>query len=397
MLNLKRWFCLALTLALSLTAAVTAQAVDPISGSFATLLIDAQTSDTPEVDLHVELYRQDSSGAFQVDDAVQYSCSVNRVAGDASFFIQPQANGVWVEVDYLTDLDGDGVYEMLDGENSTLCDVMTPDGQLSPYSGTTYPITKNQTYILTPETLTTRAAEVLKARNTQGSGQTLPGAGGPVPDVESVLYFISLHYTSSVDQEEYVLSYYLRLFDSVIVPSDVLASAWYYDAVKYALEQGFFSGTGEDAFSPNGTVTRAQLAQILWRLGGSKEASDPGFSDVPSSQWYYKAVAWCAQEGLMDGSGSGFLPNASLTREQLALVLRQYAASTGLDVSQIQGLAQFTDGSSASSWARDGLGWAVANGLLSGYSDSTLRPGNGISRAELAAVLRTFCQTTLPQ
>ena len=95
----------------------------------------------------------------------------------------------------------------------------------------------------------------------------------------------------------------------------------------------------------------------------------------------------------MGGSGAGFLPDNPLTREQLALVLYQYANYAGLDTSRTQSLIGFSDGVNASSWAREGLGWAVANGLLSGYSDSTLRPGNGISRAELAVVLRTFCQT----
>ena len=395
MLNPKRWLCTALTLVLLLSCVVPTLAADPLAESFAALLIDAQVSDTPEVDLHVELYRRDSSGTFQVDDAVQYSCSVNRVAGSASFFIQPKADQVWVEVDYLTDLNGDGVYEMLDGEDSPTCDVLSADGLLIPWPGTAPYLSNGQTYLLSTDLLSARGAEILKARNTQGSGQTLPGAGGPLPEAESILYFVSLHYRSLVDGQDYVLSYYLRLFDSVIIPSDVPSSAWYYDAVKYALEEGFFSGTGADSFSPSGTVTRAQLAQILWRLGGAQEGKDPGFSDVPASQWYYQAVAWCTQEGLMDGSGSGFLPDNPLTREQLALVLYQYAKYAELDTSHIQSLIGFSDGVNASSWARDGLGWAVANGLLSGYSDSTLRPGNGITRAELATVLRTFCQTLL--
>ena len=395
MRTMKRWLCLMLAMALASSLVLTAQAADPLAESFASFLIDAQITDAPEIDLHVELYRQDGSGTFQPDDAVRYRCNVNRVAGEASFFIQPKANGVWVEVDYLTDLDGDGIYEMLDGEDSTLCDVMTPDGQLTPWQGTRPVLTNGQTYMLSPQTLAARGAAILQARNTAGSGQTLPNAGGSLPNVESVLYFISLHYLSPSDQEEYVLSYYLRLFDSVIIPSDVRSGSWYYDAVKYALEEGFFSGTGVDSFSPTATVTRAQLAQILWRLGGSKTAEGPSFSDVPTSAWYHQAISWCAQAGLMAGSGSGFLPDTPLTREQLALVLFQYAKYSSLDVSQIHSLSRFTDGSSASTWARDGLGWAVANGLLSGYEDGTLRPNNGISRAELAAVLRTFCQTML--
>ena len=191
------------------------------------------------------------------------------------------------------------------------------------------------------------------------------------------------------------MSFYLRLYDSVIIPSDVPYGIWYYDAVEYALDQGFLSGTGSDSFSPNDTVTRAQLAQILWRLGGSQSAQGAGYADVPSSQWYHSAVSWCSAVGLMSGTGSGFSPEGVLTREQLALVLRQYAQYAGLDVSTTRSLSQFTDGSSASPWARDALGWAVSNGLLSGYDDGSLRPANGISRAELAVVLRGFCQNLL--
>ncbi|MEA4934029.1 MAG: S-layer homology domain-containing protein, partial [Lawsonibacter sp.] len=230
-----------------------------------------------------------------------------------------------------------------------------------------------------------------------GSAQAIPDAGGTLPPVDTVLYLVSLHYNSPVDQEEYVLYYYLRLFDSVIVPSDVPSGAWYYGAVEYALKQGLFSGTGADSFSPGGMVTRAQLAQILWRLGGSKQAEASAFSDVAKADWYYSAVSWCSQAGLMSGTGSGFLPNTPLTREQLALVLRQYAKSAGLNTEAGTTLSRFTDGSSASVWAREGLEWAVSQGLLTGYDNGSLKPGSGITRCELAAVLRTFCQSQLGQ
>ena len=237
---------------------------------------------------------------------------------------------------------------------------------------------------------------MLKARNTAGTGQTLPEAGVASPNAEGILYFVSLHYNSPTDKQEYVLSYYVRLYDSVIVPSDVPATAWYYGAVEYALEQGFFSGTGSDAFLPNGSVTRAQLAQILWRMGGSVQADKSAhFADVSSGDWCYQAVNWCSQEGLMSGSGNKFLPNTPLTREQLALVLQQYAKRQGLDVAEGKSLSGFADGGSVSEWGRTAMEWAVSTGLLSGYENNTLRPINGIKRCELAAVLRTFCQTML--
>ncbi|MGE4277269.1 MAG: S-layer homology domain-containing protein [Lawsonibacter sp.] len=397
MSNLKQWLCLPLTLALSIALILPAKAADPLASTFAAFLIDAKTTDAPELNLRVDLYRRDSSSTFQMDDSVRYDCSINRVAGQASFYIQPKTDGVWVEVDYLTDLDGDGVYEMLDGEDSPVCDSMTAGGALHAWDGTTHPLTSGQTYILSSKALSARGQAALNTRNTAGSAQAIPEAGGTLPSVDTVLYLVSLHYNSPVDQTEYVLYYYLRLFSSVIVPSDVPSGAWYYGAVEYTLEQGLFSGTGSNSFSPGGTVTRAQLAQILWRLGGSKQAENSSFPDVAESAWYYSAVSWCSQKGLMSGTGSGFLPNTPLTREQLALVLRQYAKYAGLDTETGTPLSGFTDGSSASVWAREGLEWAVAEGLLTGYDNGSLRPGSGITRCELAAVLRTFCQNLLDQ
>lgn len=395
MLNFKRWLCLPLTLALSIALILPARAADPLSASFAAFLIDAETTDAPQLNLRVDLYRRGGSAAFTLDDSVRYDCSINRVAGQAAFYIQPKTDGVWVEVDYLTDLDGDGVYEMLDGEDSPVCDNMTAGGKLQAWDGTAHPLTSGQTYILSAETLSARGQAALNARNTSGGAQAIPAAGRALPSVDTVLYLVSLHYDSPVDQEEYVLYYYLRIFPSVIVPSDVPSGAWYYGAVEYALEQGLFSGTGADAFSPGGTVTRAQLAQILWRLGGSKQAEASAFPDVAQTDWYYSAVSWCSQKGLMSGTGSGFLPNTPLTREQMALVLRQYAKYTGLDIQAGTPLSRFTDGGSASVWAREGLEWAVAHGLLTGYDNGSLRPGSGITRCELATVLRTLCQNLL--
>ena len=97
----------------------------------------------------------------------------------------------------------------------------------------------------------------------------------------------------------------------------------------------------------------------------------------------------------MAGGETGFEPGNPLTREQLALVLRQYARYAGADMDVGGSLGGFSDQADASSWAREGLEWAVAQGLLSGYDDNTLRPVRGISRCELAAVLRSFCQNIL--
>lgn len=173
------------------------------------------------------------------------------------------------------------------------------------------------------------------------------------------------------------------------------ATAWYYGAVEYALDQGFFSGTAATPFCPT-VPSPGPAAQILVAHGRSVQADKSAhFADVSSGDWCYQAVNWCSQEGLMSGSGNKFLPNTPLTREQLALVLQQYAKRQGLDVTEGKSLSTFADGSSVSEWGRTAMEWAVSTGLLSGYENNTLRPINGIKRCELAAVLRTFCQTML--
>lgn len=250
MFKCKRWLGLVLCLVMAVSMMLPVSAVDPLSTSFASFLIHANTTDSPEVNLHIKLYRRGSSGLFLADDAVRYDCRVNRAAGDPVFYIQPKTDGVWVEVDYLTDLNGDGVYEMLDGEDRPVCDTMTATGELTPWTGTNATLKAGQTYLLTAKTLAQRGQEVLKARNTAGTGQTLPEAGVASPNAEGILYFVSLHYNSPTDKQEYVLSYYVRLYDSVIVPSDVPATAWYYGAVEYALEQGFFSARAATPFCP---------------------------------------------------------------------------------------------------------------------------------------------------
>ena len=373
-----RLLSLALSAALALGLALPVHAADPLADCFTHFLIDAEDVSAPQQTLQVALYRRDDNGSFQEDVTVRYNCSVNLAAGEASFFIQPQTDKVWVEVDYLTDLDGDGVYEMLDGEGEPVNDLMSAKGRLTarskvekPWSHSTYKLSQGKAYTLTPAALEKGAKAAIEARTTAGSGHTLPLTPS---DSETVLYFVTVHYLSDLDQEEYTLGYYLDLREGgVIMPGDVAESDWFYSAVEYALDKGFISGTGENTFSPYGTVTRGQLAQILWRLGGSQSAPDAGFPDVSADDWFYNGASWCRQEGLMEGTDKGFEPNNTLTREQLTLVLRNFAQRSGADITGGKSLDSFKDGDTASSWARSGLEWAVGQGLLSGSDDGNVR------------------------
>lgn len=377
MTPLKRWFCLALSLALAVTLALPAHAVEAAADSFASFLIDADTADFPEKSLNVVLYRRNGSGAFASDDSVRYSCQINRVAGDATFYIQPRTEGVWVEVDYLSDLNGDGTYEMLDGESAPVCDSMTSAGTLEAWNGTDHTLSNGQIYLLSAQTLRERAQAILQERVSSGSSQYL-GLGSTTPNLDSMLYFVTLHYVSPTTKEEYSLSYYLQLFDSVIVPSDVPFNAWYYSSVEYALENGLFSGTGKDSFSPNSAMTRSMLWVVL--------ANVEGATLTPGEYWYSGAQSWVAQEGISDGSD----PNGAITREQLALMLYNLAGIRETD--PIDHLSGFSDRSSISPWAEHALNWAVGQGLFSGGDGGILNPRGTATRAEVATVLRQYEQ-----
>ncbi len=177
--------------------------------------------------------------------------------------------------------------------------------------------------------------------------------------------------------------------------SDVTESDWFYDAVTYAYENGLMDGVGMGLFAPNSETTRAQLVTILYRLSGQPAPSgDSGFSDVETGTWYTDAVAWAAQNGIVNGvSGTQFAPGDDITREQLAVILYRYATYQGYDVSQRADLSGFVDAGTISTYAQEALSWANAQGLVLGFEDDSLRPQGNASRAQIAAVLMRFCQT----
>lgn len=178
--------------------------------------------------------------------------------------------------------------------------------------------------------------------------------------------------------------------DLVTLPFiDVHPGDWFYDPVCYVYSQGLMTGTSATTFEPNTSLSRAMLVAVLHRLEGSPQASAGDFIDVADGDWYAQAVNWAASVGVVNGMGDGtFQPNAAITREQMAAILRNYAAYKGLDVSASGDLSTFTDAASVSDWAKESIQWAVGSGLLGGYEDGTLRPQGTTTRAEVASVLQ---------
>ena len=175
--------------------------------------------------------------------------------------------------------------------------------------------------------------------------------------------------------------------------TDVSADDWFYDPVCYIYSQGLMTGTSVTTFEPNISLSRAMLVAVLHRLEGSPAASGSDFSDVADGDWYAQAVNWAASVGVVNGFDDGtFQPNAAITREQMAAILRNYAEYKGLDVTATGSLSTYTDANSVSDWAKDSVEWAVGSGLIGGYEDSTLRPQGTTTRAEVASVLQRYLE-----
>ena len=222
----KRW--LAVLAAAAITLSISSGLAAPETEPFADFRIDAADMDILDRTITVDLYRR-QDGAFQAADHVEYACRVNRVTEDASFYIQPSKDGVWASVDYLTDLDGDGSYELLDGGEDPVWDVLDLRGGLAPPSeGRDAPALANaQTYILSGETLAGRFRQAVQSRST-GSSLSLDMGQEPVSRQEYPLCMVKLHHTDPAGGEHFTQTYYLELYGTVLVPPDISPDDWYY-------------------------------------------------------------------------------------------------------------------------------------------------------------------------
>ncbi len=171
---------------------------------------------------------------------------------------------------------------------------------------------------------------------------------------------------------------------------------WAHAGIDFAVDKGLFKGMTETTFAPGKTMTRAMLVTVLWRSAGEPGAGAASFTDVPENLWYSKAVAWAAEQEIVNGMGDGtFRPDNQITREQLAAILFRFAKLTEMDPPERTELDTFPDAENVQSYAVEALQWAVAKGLINGIYDSStattfLRPGGSATRAQVATILMRF-------
>lgn len=174
--------------------------------------------------------------------------------------------------------------------------------------------------------------------------------------------------------------------------ADIKKDDWYYGAVAFVYDKGYFSGVSEDAFSPNTSMTRAMLATVLYRVSGAqKPGKGENFTDVPAGHWYSDGIAWASANGVVNGMGGGtYCPDLAVTREQLVTMLYRYQTNRQGNVSAKGTLAGYPDGSAVAPWAKEPMEWAVGAELVKGRDTGHLDPKGTATRAEVATILQRF-------
>ena len=173
---------------------------------------------------------------------------------------------------------------------------------------------------------------------------------------------------------------------------------WKYESVKYVYENNIMNGVGDGTrFQPDGTMTRAMFATVLYRLAGNPKVSyEPIFSDVPEGKWYSDAIVWAYRRGIVNGYPDGrFGHGDSITREQMAKMLKGYADIQKYSTSERGSLKSFADVGKVSGWAKEYMQWAVGSGMISGKENAGkkyLDPAGKATRAECATMLKRFIE-----
>lgn len=179
---------------------------------------------------------------------------------------------------------------------------------------------------------------------------------------------------------------------------DVRSNAWYYGFVAYVSQNSLMTGTSPTTFSPNGSMSRAMVVMVLYKMNGAPSVAGmhTPFRDVPADQWYTSAVTWAYNCGVVGGtSATTFSPGNDITREQMMTMFYAYAKYMNYNTMVVADLSAYPDSGDVSSWAQTCMSWAVANTFISGVKENDgdyLRPQGTATRAQAAVILYRFDQ-----
>ena len=173
---------------------------------------------------------------------------------------------------------------------------------------------------------------------------------------------------------------------------------WAADNILFAASRGLLSGTSDTTFSPDTGMTRGMFMTALGRLAGiNPDSYQTGkFTDVKADAYYAPYVNWAAQTGIVEGvTATTFAPDTNINREQMAVIMKNYAAKLGYDLPQTLKAVTFADNTQISSWAKDAVKSMQQAGILTGKNENKFDPKGTATRAEVATVLRRFVEIVI--
>ena len=174
-------------------------------------------------------------------------------------------------------------------------------------------------------------------------------------------------------------------------------SGWRYEAVKYVYENGIMNGINPTRrFAPDDTLTREMFATMIYRIAGSPAATYNGkFADVPDGNYFSVPISWANAKGIINGHSDTrlFGRGENIRREDLVTIMYRYAQMEGISTSARADLSKFDDAAEVSGYAAPAVQWAVANGIITGRSNTgLLDPSGNATRIEAAAIIQRFLQ-----
>jgi len=171
--------------------------------------------------------------------------------------------------------------------------------------------------------------------------------------------------------------------------TDLDRKEWYHDAIHFCIENGLMEGMGNNIFAPDGTLTRAMIVTVLWRLEGQPVVNYAmSYTDVPQDRWYSEAVRWASAVKIVEGHGNGtYAPEDPVTREQLSAILHRYAAYKGVKDGELSAMPPYR----CSEWAVGDVKWADSNGLYDGIGNDMKDMTSAAPRSEIAWMLYRYC------
>ena len=175
---------------------------------------------------------------------------------------------------------------------------------------------------------------------------------------------------------------------------------WAYDNILSAVNMGLFTGVSDTEFAPNKTATRAMFVTVLGRLAGvsTGNTGDNKFIDVKNNDYFYPYVMWAVENGVVSGlSDSKFGSSNNITREQMAVMLYNFAKSQSIELSNIYSGSNFKDAGKISSWAVESVNALVKAGILNGRDNGNFDPKGTATRAEIATMFVKFLDAYMPQ